>query len=409
MAARRLRYCGLGNIGMAMAMGAAVSAAMWAVTGAAQAPALSTDQQRLIEARAQSASAARRAAILETQAVAEQDQARKASAQEAAVAARVQRAQADISAAQARIAIIHRLLASQRAELATQQGPIIRLTAALQALARRPVLLSLVQPGSVSDLVHVRAVMATVTPVVRERTATVRAGLQRTRQLQRDATIAVSSLTESRGRLETERLALVRLEAEHRLKSQTLGRDALFESDRAIALGEQARDLVDLMSQASNAAAVRADLEALPGPLPRPLKPGEAPSPVDAMGWSHATPPYRLPVDGHLLTGLGELSDAGVRSRGLTLETAPNAQVVAPAAGRIVFARAFRDYGLVVIIDHGGGWTSLIARLADVAVQAGDQVRQGAPVGHAGAGDKPHVTIELRRRDRPVDMTRLAG
>lgn len=386
-------------------------AALWSASAreAGTAPDLSSDQQRLVEARAQSAAAAQRAAALEKQAAAEQDQARKAGAEEAAVAARVQRAEADIAAAQARITIIRRLIAEQRATLASQQGPVVRLMAALQALARRPVLLSLTQPGTVGDMVHVRAVLATVLPVVQARTADVRAGLARARQLQQDAAVAVASLGESRSRLENERLALVRLEAQHRLRSRSLGHDALFESDRAIALGEQARDIVDLMGQMSDQAATRADLAALPGPLPRPLKPGETPSPIDSLAWSRTAPPYRLPVDGHLVTGLGEVSDAGVRSRGLTLETQPGAQVIAPAAGRVVFARPFRDYGTVVIIDHGGAWTSLVANLADTSVSVGDQVQQGSPIGHAGAGARPRVTVELRRRDRAIDMTRLVG
>lgn len=382
---------------------------MSSATGGARVPRLSDDQRRLIEARQQSAAAARRSAMLEAQAAAERDEARQARAQEAAVAARIQKAEADSAAAQARIAIIRRLQGQQHAALATQQGPIVRLMAALQALARRPVLLSVAQPGSVNDMVHVRAVLATVLPVVQTRTANVRAGLQRSRRLQADAALAVQSLTESRSRLETERLALLRLEAAHRLKSRSLGRDALFESDRAIALGERARDIVDLMDQVSDQAAIRADLDALPGPLPRPQRPGEVAPPVDSISWSHAAPPYRLPVDGKLLTGLGELSDAGVRSRGLTIETSSGAQVIAPAAGRVVFARVFRDYGLVVIIDHGGAWTSLIAHLGDVAVQVGDQVAQGSPIGHATDGDHPRITVELRRRDRAIDMTRLIG
>lgn len=395
-----LALAGLAAIGMGLSPGAAAPG---------DTAGLSADQQRLLAARRQSAEAARRATDLEKQAAAEKDEARQARAQEAAVAARIQRAEANIAAAQARIVIIRRLLASQRASLATQQGPIARLMAALQALARRPTVLSVVQPGSVNDMVHVRAVLATVLPVVRTRTASVRAALDRARALQADAVLAVRSLTTSRADLEAQRLALVRLEAEHRLRSRALGRDALFESDRAIAMGERARDIVDLMDQASDIAATRADLATLPGPLPRPLKPGEAPSPVDTLGWSRTTPPYRLPVDGQLVTGLGELSDSGVRSRGLTIEPSAGAQVVAPAAGRVVFARTFRDYGMVVIIDHGGGWTSLVARLADVTVRPGDQVVQGSPIGHAADGDRPRITVELRRRDRAIDMTRLIG
>ncbi|OYY92023.1 MAG: metalloendopeptidase [Sphingomonas sp. 28-66-16] len=370
---------------------------------------LAADRTRLSEAKAQSAAAQARADALERAAATERDEARKARAQEAAVAARIQRAEADIGAAQARITIIRRLLEGQRAALAERQGPITRLIAALQSLARRPVIISLVQPGSVTDLVHVRAVLGTVLPVVRARTADVRAALQRTRRLQNDAAVAVDALRESRGRLEAERLALTRLEAEHRLKSRALGRDALFESDRAIALGERARDIVDLMDQLGDQATVRADLESLPGPLPRPPRPGEASSPVDLRGWSPAAPPYRLPVAGRVVTGLGEIADSGVRSRGLTIEAAAGAQIVAPAAGRIVFARPFRAYGKVVIIDHGGGWTSLIANLGEISVTVGTPVAQGTPIGRAPAGESPRVTVELRRRDRPIDMTRLLG
>ncbi|OYY66156.1 murein hydrolase activator EnvC [Sphingomonas sp. 28-62-11] len=370
---------------------------------------MKADRDRLVEAKAQSAAAQARADKLEAAAAAERDEARKARAQEAVVAARIQRAEADIAAAQARITIIRRLLDQQRARLAEKQGPIVRLMAALQSLARRPVVISLVQPGSVNDLVHVRAVLGSVIPQVQARTADVRADLARTRRLQAGAALAVASLGESRTRLEAERLVLTRLEAEHRLKSRALGRDALFESDRAIALGERARDIVDLMDQLGNQAETRAALEALPGPLPRPPRPGEVPSPIDTTAWSRDAPPYRLPVDGRVVTGLGEISEAGVRSRGLTMATASGAQVIAPAAGRIVFARRFRDYGTVVIIDHGGGWTSLIANLGTASVAVGERVAQGTPIGRAATVEEPRITIELRRKDRAIDMTRLLG
>lgn len=373
-------------------------------------PLAATDERdRLAAAKAQSAAAQARADQLEAAAAAERDEARQAQAQEAAVAARIQRAEADIAAAQARITLVRAQLDAQRATLAHQQAPIARLLGALQSLARRPVVVSLVQPGSVSDLVHVRAVLATVSPVVRARTATLRDQLTRTRRLEEGQRLAVKNLADSRGELEAQRLALARLEATHRLKSRVLGRDALFESDRAIALGERARDLVDLMNQASDGASTRADLESLPAPLPRPLKPGEAALPADAASKTAGPPPYKLPVPGKLLTGLGELSDAGVRSRGLTIEAAPGAQVVAPAAGRVLYARRFRGYGVVVILDHGGGWTSLIAHLADTNVRVGESIAQGLPIGHAAAGDSARVTVELRRRDRAIDMTRLLG
>ena len=97
-----------------------------------------------------------------------------------------------------------------------------------------------------------------------------------------------------------------------------------------------------------------------------------------------------------------------MHSRGLTLETAADARVVAPADGRIVYAAPFRRYRNVVIIDHGRGWTSVITDIAALEVARGAVVRRGAAIGRTGAGS-PRVTIELRRNGRPVPFAQLIG
>jgi septal ring factor EnvC (AmiA/AmiB activator) len=114
-------------------------------------------------------------------------------------------------------------------------------------------------------------------------------------------------------------------------------------------------------------------------------------------------------VSGRVLTGTGELSDAGVHARGLTLEVDRQAEVRAPANGRVAFSGPFRSYGSVVILDHGGGWTSVVTNLAGIGVSAGQRVQRGALIGRARGGEEP-VTIELRYNGRPVPVTAaLAG
>ena len=378
---------------------AAVLLAMLAAGSMAPAQELREQQARLKTATAASDAAQARAQALEAAAAKERDRATQARVEEAAAAERIRAAEADLTAAEARIAIVDRLLAAQRAQVGERQGPVTRLIAALQSMARRPPVLGLVQPGSTADMVHVRAVLGTTMPVIERRTAEVRAELARVQQLRANAAGAVQGLRDGRTRLESERIALVRLEATHRARSQALGRSALIESDRALALGERARDIVDQMETQGAASQVRDALFALPGPLPRPE---ESPSP----GARHPAA-YRLPVTGNLVTGLGELSATGVRARGLTLATAINARVVAPAAGRVVYAGPFRGYGGVIILDHGDGWTSLVAGLGGLAVRVGDRVAPGQLIGRAWANGDPRVTIELRRRGQPMDIAQL--
>lgn len=367
---------------------------------AAQAPGIEEQQGRLREANAASRAAQARSAALERQAASERDQAAQARVQELAAAERIKAAEADISAARARIAIVDRELAAQRTRVAERQGPILRLIAALQSMARRPAVLGLVQPGSTADMVHIRAVLGTVMPVVELRTRAVRAELGRVRRLRAEAVAAVGGFRDARRRIEDERIGLVKLEAAHRARSRELGRSALVESDRAIALGERARDIVDQMETAGQAAEIEAGLAALPGPLPRP---GSGGGRVAHKGGA----PYRLPVAGSVVTGMGELSPTGVRARGVTLACAANADAVAPAPGRILFAGPFRDYGGVVIIDHGNGWTSSVTGLGGIAVRVGERVGQGARIGRAPGGDAPRVSVELRRRGEPMDLTWL--
>ncbi|MHA6721809.1 murein hydrolase activator EnvC family protein [Sphingomonas sp. RS2018] len=372
--------------------------------GAAAPPAVVDQRARLAAARAASEAAVIRAAQFDRAAAAERDEARAASAREAAVAARVRAAEADIAAAGAQLVLANRALATQRERLAARQAPVERLLAALQSLARRPAAIAIAQPGSIDDTVRVLAMLGTMMPIVRQRSAGVRADLSQAATLRAAASTAAADLAAGHARLQAERLALVRLEGEHRARGADLARNAMFESERAIALGERARDLVDGIAADADAATMRARLAALPGPLPRPAGLGAGEAPVRFV-----MPPYRLPVAGRIVEGLGELSPAGVRARGLTLATAPGASVVAPAAGRVMFARVFRDYGVVVIIDHGGGWSSALTGLDSAAVTVGQQVAAGAAIGRAAMRDDPRVGVELRRRGVPVDVAQLLG
>lgn len=368
---------------------------------------LAQEQQALKDARRQSDEARDRAARLAQQAMAARDAAEQARRRAAAVAARIQQAEADIQAARARIAIIARLQRAQAKRLAARQKPVVRLTAALQMMARRPLALALVQPGSISDAVHLRAVLGQILPVIEQRTAGLRAELARSRALRATAQQASDALAQAQQDRKAQQAELAELEARKRLAARDYRANAGMESERALALGERARDIVDLMDRLEEAGDLRERLAALSGPLLRPARPDQAgAAPPERERAASGPPPYRLPVVGQLVTGLGEVNESGVRARGLTLAVQPGAQAIAPTAGRIAFAGPYRDYGQILIIDHGGGWTTLITGLHRLSVRVGENVRQGDPVGVTGAR-RSDIIVELRRNGRPVDIIPL--
>ena len=66
------------------------------------------------------------------------------------------------------------LVAGEHVHPGDQQRPLLELTASLQQLSRQPPVSVLAQPGSLTDMVHARAVIDAAMPVIEQRTAGVR-------------------------------------------------------------------------------------------------------------------------------------------------------------------------------------------------------------------------------------------
>ena len=345
----------------------------------------------LAQARGESARARERAAALDREARAATLASERAIVAAAALGARVQQAEAALAAADAELALVRGQRRALDRRLARERAPVARLLAGLQTQVRRPPLLTLLQPGSIEDAVHLRAAIAAVGPRIASRTASLRDALERSRGLEREAV----GIAAQRGVLSSELIArrteLAALSAAERLKARRAAGAADREAVRALALGEQARDLTALLR--------RLETPSPSAPVPAD---GVVAARSDPAGGDGGPSPYRLPVAGRLVAG-DEGSD-----RGLGLLARPGALVVAPAAGRVAFAGPFRGYGMIVIVEHGDGWASLVTGLARAQVRVGQKLVAGSPLGQASTGS-PRIGVELRRngeRVNPLDRLR---
>ena len=363
-------------------------------------------RERMRAAQREAAAAGDRSKKLEAEARVAIEAAEKTPREAAALAARIQQAEAGIAAAEARMALIARERSDLDRQLAERREPLVRLTGALQKLARRPLALSALRPGSLRETVYLRAMLESTIPEVRKRTAALRAEIDRGRALEREAQQALAVLRKSEGELAERRERLATIETQQRLESHRAGGDADREVERALALAEEARDLDALVERLDAAGNVRKELAALPGPVMRPDDPGNPSAAVSPSATASATgatrAAFQLPVTGRTVTGFGEQGEGGVRSTGLTLAPREGAQVIAPAGGRVAFAGPYRGYDRIVIIEHDGGLTSLVTGLARTDVSVGEQLVAGAPLGVAGV-DRPQVTLEIRRGGKPVN------
>ena len=360
----------------------------------------------LRRALTESAEAEARGVKLEAEARAATQAAEKTATEAAAMAARIQQAEAGIAASEARISIIGEERATLNRRLAERRVPLVRLTGALQKLARRPLALSALRPGSLRETVYLRAMLESTIPQVQKRTAALRAEIDRGRALEQEANQALAALEQSESQLAERQKRLAALETRQRLVSRQASGDADRENERALALAEEALDLDSLVERLDAAGSLRKELAALPGPTMRPAQPqtslAQADTPAPVARSTAPSAGFQLPVSGRTVAGFGETSSGGVRNTGISLSPRAGAQVIAPAEGRVAFAGPYRGYERIVILEHPAGWTSLVTGLARTDVAVGDDLVAGSPLGVAGVG-APVVTLELRRNGTPVN------
>jgi murein hydrolase activator len=113
------------------------------------------------------------------------------------------------------------------------------------------------------------------------------------------------------------------------------------------------------------------------------------------------------PVPGRLAGDFGQPRAGGVvKWNGVLLEAPSGTAVRAVYHGRVAFADWLPGLGLLVIIDHGGGYMSLYGHNQALVKDSGDWVEPGetiAQVGDTGGQSRPALYFEIRYKGEPVN------
>jgi septal ring factor EnvC (AmiA/AmiB activator) len=297
---------------------------------------------------------------------------------------RVQALEKDLTAFRKRVAVAEREEAVARKVLQEQLRRLSPRLRALYRLTRRQPVETLLTSKDFSSLIW------------RARTleATMKSDLELLRAVQQVARLERQAIRELR-RLQTSLTSRVTV-----LKEQ-------------VALAEQQQTaLADVVStlgaEAELARRVMRELEQADAELTRVLEDLEEGTSTSGFRALRGKLPF--PTEGVVEVGFGKVVNPRFNTitvqKGVDIRAAAGAPVRAVAPGKVVFAGWLRGYGNLLILDHGGGYHTLMAHLDTMKPEVGAEVQGGdevGTVGDTGSLKGAYLYFEIRKSGQAVD------
>lgn len=91
---------------------------------------------------------------------------------------------------------------------------------------------------------------------------------------------------------------------------------------------------------------------------------------------------------------------------GIDIGAPSGAKVMAADSGKVIYRGSLGGYGNVIIIDHGGGISTLYAHMSAFVAKNGQQIERGEQVGKVGStgwSTGAHLHFEVRKNGTPVN------
>ena len=135
--------------------------------------------------------------------------------------------------------------------------------------------------------------------------------------------------------------------------------------------------------------------------------PAEPVAPVESKPVQPEPLVLEMPANGTITDDYGPRW--GRMHRGIDVGILRSLPVKAAAAGKVTqtgYLTGYAGYGNVVLVDVGGGYTTMYAHLARIDVRRGESVVAGAPLGLAGCTGSctgTHLHFELHKSGAAID------
>ena len=296
--------------------------------------------------------------------------------------------------------------------LLSDRAALSDMLAALQRLERQPPPALLVHPQDAIDAARAANLLAYVSHDLQAKSDTLKKQISTLQDLRAKMDVRQQEISTSARAVDTQLKGIKTIISSKSKLNNQLDKDRKHQISRAKKLASEAQNLRDLISKFEQQAGdITPRIKPSPtNPEPRPhLKPqqGTVPPvyiPSGTGRFADARGHLPLPVFGKLSRSYGARLAGGGRAKGVSLRTAPLAQVVAPFTGRVEFSGEFNgDH--VVILNVGNGYFIVLTGLGETFSAAGERVKAGEPLGLMPAKNrgKAVIFIEFRKNRTSIN------
>ena len=131
-------------------------------------------------------------------------------------------------------------------------------------------------------------------------------------------------------------------------------------------------------------------------------------------GDGDSLPELRWPIAGeHVITSafgprFHPVLKREIDHEGFDLAAATSTQILAAAAGEVLYVGNMEGHGKTIIVDHGSGLATVYCHLSHILVDDGEMVTSGETIaksGSTGLATGPHLHFEVRVNGTPKDPT----
>ena len=306
-------------------------------------------------------------------------------------------------------------LTEAEASFTQEDDNLIRTLSALQNLALKPTESLFVQPLTPVEIIRSAMLLRETVPQLEEKAQTIKAKLKKIENQKKQVEAQVAKITKQKELMQKEHAELKVLMKKKAALRQNIENQSAAAKKKVEKLATQAknlRDLLDKLEKERIAKAREAEKQRL---AEERRKKEEEKQRADLIklkpetikelgeGFIKAKGQLPMPARGTIVTRYGEETAKGVSSKGITIMTRPQAQVISPFDGNVIFAGEFRGYGNLIIIEHGKGYLSLLAGLETIDCELGQMLLAGEPVGQMPDENRPKLYVEIRKDNHPIN------